>query len=111
VRDLLPHIPRFCGIRLDEASIGLILSEIGRKDRRSGRDATVSGFSIAEVNHALLVVSVKHGVIILVVGICVTSGGRRCSSSISIVRVSCAERHHRFGGFGESRVEHLPKSH
>lgn len=103
----MSYIPRLRSVCLDEAGIGLVLNEIGGKDRRSGRDVTVS-FSVAEVNHALLVVSVKHSVVILVVGIYVTSGGRR--NSIPIVHVSCAERQDRFRCFGESRVEHL-KSH
>jgi len=110
MRNLLSYIPRLCGVGLNEASIRLVLSEIGRENRRSGRDATVSGFSIAEINHALIVVSVKHSVVILVVGIHVGSGGRRRGSNIPIIHVSSTECHHRFCGLGESGVEHFQKS-
>ena len=105
--NLLSYVPRLGGVGLYEASIGLVFSEGGRKDGRRGRNAAVNSFSVTEVNHALLVVSVKHGIIILVVGICVTPGGRRRSCSVSIFHVPCAERHHRFRGLGESGVEHL----
>ena len=107
--NLLSYIPRLRGVGLDEASIRLIFSEIGRKDRRSSRDATVSGLSIAEVNHALIVVGVKHSVVILVVGIRVGPGGRRRGSSIPIIHVPSTECHHRFCGLGESGVEHFQK--
>jgi hypothetical protein len=108
--NLLPYIPRLGGVSLDEASIRLVLGEIGRKDRGSSRDTTVGSFSVAEVNHALIVISVKHSVVVLVVGICVGSGSRRRSGSVSIIRLSRAESHHRFCRLGKSGVEHLQKS-
>ena len=108
--NLLSYIPRLRSVGLDEATIGLVLGEIGRKDRRSSGNTTMGGFPVAEVNHALLVVSVKHSVVVLVVGICVASGGRRRSNSVPIIYVSCTECHHRFCGFGKSGIEHLKKS-
>ena len=107
MRNLLPHIPRLRGVGLDEASVGLVFSESGRKDGGSGRDAAVSSFTVAEVNHALLIVSVKRGVLVLVVGVRIGPGGRRRGSSVPIVSVPSAECHHRFCGLGEPGIKHL----
>ena len=107
MRNLLSHIPRLRGIGLDEASVGLVFGESGRKYGRSGRDAAVGSFTVTEVNHALLVVGVEDGVLVLVVGVCIAPRGRRRGSCVPIIRVPSAERHYRFGGLGESGVEHL----
>lgn len=75
MRDLLPYISWLSCVGLDEASIRFVFGEISGKDGRSGRDATVGSFSVAKFSHTLVVVGVEHSVIILVVGICIWSGG------------------------------------